>query len=172
MEILIRRSEPTDASAIAEIYASPNAYHGTLQLPHSPIQQWEQRLAKNSENLYSYVAERDGEIVGNLGLIVDSNPRRRHVATIGLALKDAVSGQGIGSKLLSTAIDLADSWLNLKRIEMTVFVDNKPAVKLYEKFGFEIEGQSACYAFRNGEYVSAYHMGRVSNNVAAIISPA
>ena len=55
----------------------------------------------------------------------------------------------------------ADNWLNLKRIEITVYVDNKRAIGLYKKFGFEVEGESKDYAFRNGKYVNAFHMARV-----------
>lgn len=66
--------------------------------------------------------------------------------------------------MLSAAVDLADNWLNLKRLELTVYVDNDPAINLYKKFGFIIEGESALYAFRNGEYVSVYHMARLAKN--------
>ena len=46
-------------------------------------------------------------------------------------------------------LDLADNWLNLTRIEPSVYTDNAAAVVLYEKFGFEIEGTHRRYAFRN-----------------------
>ena len=35
---------------------------------------------------------------------------------------------------------MCDNWLRVDRIELTVFVDNAPAIKVYKKFGFEIEG--------------------------------
>ena len=81
-------------------------------------------------------------------------------ASFGMGVKDNYSGLGIGSKLLSTIIDLVDNWLNLSRIELTVYTDNQAAIGLYKKFGFVIEGESAAFAYRNGEYVSAYHMAR------------
>ncbi|HGS4599259.1 TPA: GNAT family N-acetyltransferase, partial [Vibrio cholerae] len=79
----------------------------------------------------------------------------------GMGVKDDVQGLGVGSALLKTVIDLADNWLNLKRIELTVYVDNERAINLYKKFGFVIEGESKDYAFRNGSYVDVYHMARV-----------
>jgi len=36
-----------------------------------------------------------------------------------------------------------------------------PALALYEKFGFRIEGTSPFYAWRNGGYVDAHHMARI-----------
>ncbi|MBF4242980.1 GNAT family N-acetyltransferase, partial [Vibrio anguillarum] len=83
------------------------------------------------------------------------------VGTFGMGVKDDVQCLGVGSALLKTVIDLADNWLNLKRIELTVYVDNERAINLYKKFGFEIEGESKAYAFRNGSYVDVYHMARV-----------
>ena len=62
---------------------------------------------------------------------------------------------------MAAIVDLADNWLNLKRIELEVFVDNAAAIHLYEKFGFVIEGTKRKYAFREGEYVDTHVMARV-----------
>ena len=62
---------------------------------------------------------------------------------------------------MEAALDLADNWLNLTRVELTVYTDNAAGIALYEKFGFGIEGTHPRFAFRNGEYVSAYSMGRI-----------
>jgi putative acetyltransferase len=161
MDLIIRRAEPADARGIKEIYECPNVYHNTLQLPHPSLEMWEKRISNIPENTYAYVALLDGVIVGNLGLEVCTNPRRRHVATFGMGVKDSEIGKGIGSQLVTTIIDLSDNWLNLKRLELTVYADNEQAIKLYKKYGFKIEGESKAYAFRNGNYVSAYLMARV-----------
>lgn len=164
MEVEIRRAELTDAKAIKNIYDCLNAYSETLQLPHPSLELWEKRVSNIPDNGYVYVALLDGVVVGNIGFEVCTNQRRRHVASFGMGVKDNVLGKGVGSKLLSTVIDLSDNWLNLKRLELTVYVDNERAIKLYKKYGFKIEGKSEAYAFRNGEYVSAYHMARVVKN--------
>lgn len=161
MTVEIRRAEPSDAKAIKQIYECKNAYSSTLQLPHPSATLWEKRTTDVPDNVFVYVALVDGEIVGNLGFEVCTSPRRRHVASLGMGVKDDVQGRGVGSALLATVIDLADNWLNLKRIELTVYSDNVRAINLYKKFGFAVEGESKAYAFRNGEYVSAYHMARV-----------
>ncbi len=56
---------------------------------------------------------------------------------------------------------LCDNWLRVERIELTVFADNAPAIAVYKKYGFEIEGTGRRYALRNGEYVDAYYMARM-----------
>ncbi|WP_299695313.1 GNAT family N-acetyltransferase [uncultured Vibrio sp.] len=163
MEVKIRRSEASDARKIKEIYECPNAYSNTLQLPHPSIELWEKRTSNIPDNVYSYVATLNGEVVGNIGFEVCVSPRRRHVASFGIGVKDEHLGAGVGSKLLATVIDLADNWLNLVRLELTVYTDNQAAIGLYKKFGFVIEGESPAYAFRNGEFVAVYHMARVKN---------
>ena len=69
--------------------------------------------------------------------------------------------RGVASALMREMIEMCDNWLRVDRIELTVFVDNAPAIKVYKKFGFEIEGTGKKYALRNGEYVDAYYMARV-----------
>ncbi|TXR52126.1 GNAT family N-acetyltransferase [Reinekea thalattae] len=161
MSIIVRRAEANDARAIKEVYEGKAAYGNTLQLPKPSYELWQQRFSNVPENVYAYVALIEDEVVGNLGFHVQTNPRRRHVATFGMGVKDNFTGQGVGSALLATAIDLADNWLNIKRIEITAFVDNTSAISLYKKFGFVIEGEAPAYAFRNGEFASVYHMARV-----------
>lgn len=76
-------------------------------------------------------------------------------------MHDDWHGRGVGSALLGSAVELADRWLNLTRLELTVYVDNVAAIKLYEKYGFVVEGRFSRYAFRDGRYVDAYAMARV-----------
>lgn len=76
-KIVVRQAELRDAAALREIYAQPRAFAGTLQLPCPSERLWETRLAGNPDNLYAFVAELDGKVVGNLGLDACTNPRRR-----------------------------------------------------------------------------------------------
>ena len=149
-EIKIRHSESKDIQAIRDIYSGRVAYSGTLQLPFPSVAVWQSRLEKLPQGVYSLIAEIEGE-----------NQRRRHVAGFGMAVKDDYQGKGVGNKLLSSAIDLAENWLNIQRLELTVYTDNDAAIALYKKNGFVIEGESSKFAFRNGDFVSVYHMARV-----------
>jgi putative acetyltransferase len=163
MAITIRRAEPNDYEAVYKILAGPKAVWGTLQLPYPSVEQWRKRMAEPREGLYSLVAcvEND-EVVGQLGMQTFPNhPRRKHVGYIGMAVRDDWQGKGVGTALMEAAIDLAENWLNLTRLELEVFVDNTPAIKLYEKWGFKIEGTLVDYAFRDGEYVDTYMMARL-----------
>jgi L-phenylalanine/L-methionine N-acetyltransferase len=158
--IVIRRAEPEDFRGLQRIHGLPRAVWGTLQLPYPSGQQWRKRLEKQAANHYLLVACAEQEIVGSLGLGVGER-RRAHAAELGMAVDDHWQRRGIGTALLRAAIELADRWLNLRRLELTVYADNVPAIRLYEKFGFEVEGLLRTYAFRDGVFVDAYAMARV-----------
>ena len=158
--ILIRAREPGDLEAINDIFNCPGVVAGTLQLPWRSVEERRERFAQLPGG-HSLVAAVDGRVVGMLGLHAESNARRRHVGSIGMGVHDDFQGRGAGSALMAAAIDLADNWLGLRRIELTVYADNAPAVRLYEKFGFVIEGTAREFAFRGGRYVDAHAMARL-----------
>ncbi len=160
-DIRVRATEPADMEAISEIMACPGVIGNTLQTPYQSVEWRRERYANLQPGTRSLVAEIDGRVVGNLGLTPEGPDRRRHVASIGMAVHDDVQGQGVGTALMEAMIDLAERWMGITRIELTVYIDNARAIALYKKFGFEIEGTAPRYAFRDGEYVDAYYMARV-----------
>ena len=162
VDVSVRHAEPQDVEAIHRILSGPRATAGTMQLPLQSIEAVRKRFfTEMREGLYHLVACVDEEGGGHLGLDTFTRPRRRHVDGIGMAAHDDWQGRNIGSALMEATLDLADNWLGLTRVELTVYVDNAAGVALYEKFGFEIEGTHRRYAFRNGEYVDAFSMARV-----------
>ena len=161
MTITIRRTEPSDYEAIQKIFASPKVVWGTLQLPFPSIEIWRKRLAEPPEGIFGLVACMDDQIAGHLNIHTSPNhPRRRHAGQIGMAVRDDFQGQGVGTALMAAALDVADNWLNLQRLELEVYTDNEPALRLYKKFGFGIEGTLVRYAYRAGKFVDTYTMAR------------
>ena len=162
MKIEIRRVEPGDYKAVQQVHAQPKAVSGTLQLPFPSEELWKKRIDASGDEKYMLVACVKGEIVGMGGLdLFPKSPRRRHAGHIGLAVHDKWHAKGVGTALMQALIDVADNWLNLSRIELTVFTDNRAALKLYKKLGFVIEGTHKKYAFRDGKYADVYGMARV-----------
>ncbi len=162
MEYTVRPSSGADSEALIALFSGPKAAANTLQIPYESPEARRQRLTNPPPGLYSLVAcTPEGEVVGNLGLTVNQRPRRSHVADLGMAVHDDWQGRGVGTALMAAACDLADRWLPVLRIELTVYVDNAPALALYAKFGFEREGLLRRYALRDGAYVDAYAMARL-----------
>jgi putative acetyltransferase len=162
MTILIRRAEPADYVALHQIFSGPKVIWGTLQVPFPSLEVWRKRLAEPAEGLFGLVACVGTELVGQFDIHTFPNrPRRRHVGQIGMAVRDDFQGQGIGTALMQAGVDLADQWLNLRRLELDVYADNEPALRLYQKFGFVSEGRHVQAAYRAGQYVDVLWMARL-----------
>jgi L-phenylalanine/L-methionine N-acetyltransferase len=161
MTIKIRAAELGDYEAVRDTMAQPRAQAMTLQLPLPSLEMWKKRLAEAPDGDHALVAELDGKVVGNLGLHIEKRVRRRHTAAFGMAVHDDFQRRGVGSALMEAALNLADNWLNITRLELEVYTDNEPAIALYQKHGFEIEGTLKKHAFRDGKFVDSYYMARL-----------
>ncbi|MEO8114424.1 MAG: GNAT family N-acetyltransferase [Phenylobacterium sp.] len=159
-DILIRALEPTDLADLTEAWNQPRAYAGTLQLPFTSLDARQKRSANAPSTLTRLVAVIEGKVIGCLGLERYEN-RRGHAGQLGMAVHDAYAGRGAGTALMAAVIDLADNWLNLRRLELWVYADNARAIALYERFGFEREGLHRAYAWRDGAYVDSMSMARL-----------
>ena len=159
-EVKVRAAKADDYKDLYEVYSCPGVVRGTLQLPYVSEDHRRKRLEDLGQDDHMLVAEVDDHVVGSLGLH-RRNRRMAHVGHIGMGVHDDYQGQGIGTALMAAAIDLADNWLNLKRVELHVFTDNASAIHLYENFGFEVEGTHRAFSYREGEYVDSYSMARV-----------
>ena len=161
----IRRAKPEDYEAFTRLFEGPKVVWGTLQLPFPSEEAWRKRLADPADGYFQFAACVGAELVGELGLITFPHaPRRRHAGKLGMAVRDDWQGKGIGSALMQAAVDMADNWLNITRLELEVFTDNEPAVRLYKKFGFEVEGTLRCFAYRAGKFVDVFTMARMREN--------
>ena len=161
----IRAFEMTDWEDVAELFLAPNCQWGTLQLPYQSRDRIKQKLENPPPSIHRLVAiieqNQKSKVVGLISLQPLSD-RRSHVGQLGMFVHDDYQNQGIGSQLMAAIIDLAENWLNLKRLELQVNTDNASAIHLYEKFGFEKEGILRKNAFRDGVYIDAYTMAKVS----------
>jgi L-phenylalanine/L-methionine N-acetyltransferase len=86
-----------------------------------------------------YIFEDNNEAVGMFKL-VPLTYRSAHVAYLGgFAVSTACNGKGLGTKMLIAVIELAKQ-KGIKRIELSTGVQNKKAIDLYKRCGFEEEG--------------------------------
>ena len=156
----IRAREPGDAREIAALLQLPRVRWGTLQLPYVSAEERRKQIENAPDGQVMIVALLDGRLVGSAD-IVRGKGRRCHIGGIGMCVHDDFHGRGIGTRLLAALVDAADNWLNLQRLELTVYVDNEPAIRLYRKFGFAVEGCRTAAAFRDGVFVDDFMMARV-----------
>lgn len=162
MELLVRGFEMADWEEVAELFLAPRCQWGTLRIPYESRDAIKQRLSQTTERDHRLVAVHQGEqkVVGMIGLHRQRG-RREHAAMLGMFVHDDYQNQGIGTQMMQAVITLADQWLDVRRLELSVFVDNHNAIRLYEKFGFVQEGILREFAFREGAYIDAYAMARL-----------
>ena len=153
MDLIIRGREPADAAAYQRLYSHPDVYRWTTQLPFPSVATWKQKFEKMDALGYiAFVAEIEGQMVGELTLFVEQRPRTRHSISFGIGVDPAFGGRGIGERLIRTALDYAFNWLGVMRVELEVFHDNQRARRLYQRLGFEQEGVKRKACLRDGEY--------------------
>lgn len=158
--IKIRPYLKTDVSAIHQMMTDVGVSRTTLQLPAYELAFYESRSDPNPQR-HRLMAEADGKLLGMVSIYVSDNARMAHSAGLGMMVHPDYWGMGIGSQLMDAILDLADNWLNIKRVYLDVNIDNPAAVRLYEKFGFEIEGTKRLHTYGDGRWADSYFMGRV-----------
>ncbi len=168
LKIMIRPATEDDAEAFAKVFSDRSASNGTLQHPYASPEVWRARLAGNAGTKQVILAAVvNGRVVGNAGLhAISDNPRQKHVCSLGISITRAYQGRGVGRTLMNACLDFADHWANYSRVALTVHADNTRAIKLYESLGFQHEGRLRDYSFREGGYVDALFMARLTESLA------
>lgn len=91
----------------------------------------------------------DGErVVGQLRMTGDSHIMTAHVVELSINILPAYQGRGLGTALIGRALAWARTHGGVRRVQLEVLARNTDALRLYERFGFQIEGRR----------VGAYHM--------------
>lgn len=94
---------------------------------------------RNSRGLW-LVAIEQNQIVGEVDITVKNLSRIKHNGRLTIGVLPKHQSMGLGSALMEKALLWAREH-KLLRIELDVFASNTKARKLYEKFGFVIEGR-------------------------------
>ncbi|MEJ8555045.1 GNAT family N-acetyltransferase [Tepidibacter sp. Z1-5] len=106
------------------------------------------------------VVEKNNKIIGFLSANRGFANRIKHSAYIVIGLLKDYTGMGIGTKLFKEL----DNWAlgnDITRLELTVMVHNKNAVKLYKKMGFKIEGIKKKSLIIDEQYIDEYYMAKI-----------
>lgn len=160
--VLIRPAKSADAAEIARrmalvvkegIYLEEES--GTL--PTSRDKEREIRKVRDEGGLYA-VAEIEGKIAGVALLRRGPLRMNRHVVKIRMWLIPGYRGLGLGKKLMDYIIGWARAH-GVEKLSLDVFSNNERAIRLYEKYGFKIEGRLKRQYILEGRYVDEIFMG-------------
>jgi putative acetyltransferase len=158
-DVVIRPVSLQDAPALWTIARQQGVIETTLALPSLRLEQRIKSLNELTENDHYMVAEKAAQVVGIGGLTVGTG-RLRHSGYLFVYVASDHQGQGIGTSLLQALLDLADQWLLLRRVELTVLTENERAKRLYERLGFVVEGRRKMSVISQGELKDEWLMAR------------
>jgi len=119
-------------------------------MPDAEFVEFFKEKPSKRDNNYGYWAKIDGRIVGMAGLNQYEDEPRSHCAELGFGVSEKYQRQGIGYRLVCTAIKRARVE-GLKRIESCCFAINTRAIGLLTKAGFADEGLRKGAIQKNGK---------------------
>ena len=108
-----------------------------------------------------FVAIDGGRVVGWCDVMPKPRELLRHSGVLGMGVAATHRGHGLGGRLLGATMDAA-AGRGLTRIELMVRSDNAPAIGLYRRFGFELEGSCRRFMLVGEQYYDALLMARIT----------
>jgi len=123
-----------------------------------PLPQSAAFVAANIASGNPHVVADDGnDIVGWCDIRRDTIPSYAHDSTMGMGVRAASRGHGLGERLLRAALEMARA-AGIERVSLSVYARNTAAKALYRKIGFVHEGTRVRGRKLDGEYDDVHLM--------------
>lgn len=118
-----------------------------------------ERLSRE-KNSALFVAECNGQLVGNIDLNGNQRAKLFHTGVIGMGLEEKWRGKGIGSALMQAIIDWSTKNQFISILWLEVYDSNNAGKKLYEKMGFKVCGRIDNFFHEDDEKIDKITMVR------------
>ena len=110
------------------------------------------------EETLNLLITKDSERVGIISLIPEGDDAEK-MAEIGIWLHPEHHGNGYGTEAAQLITEYGFNQLNYHRIYARAHADNEPSCRVWEKLGFEKEGEFRDHTFTQGEYKDVVYYG-------------
>ena len=158
-EILVRSAGPNDAILVQKHREITSAETHFMAREPEDGQMNEEGIKsalsdmEKSERDFAVTAFFNGEVIGDLGVTsVRSLLKYRHRAYLGMSIRRAYTGMGLGNFMMKIALQQAHR-NGFEQIELGVFSDNEIARHLYQKNGFMEYGiHPRAFKLKDGTY--------------------
>lgn len=111
------------------------------------------------------VVNRAGDLIGHFQLTRNGRTHQTDLSRV--ALGPAYRNKGYSQLMLQAALQLAFDDPGTHRLELRVFDFNAPAIRAYEKIGFQVEGVRRQSVYMQGDYWNTVVMGILRSEYAA-----
>jgi RimJ/RimL family protein N-acetyltransferase len=120
--------------------------------------EFETNVAEPSLDVLEFIIQADDRVVGDIDLF--RIEARNQTAMVGLGIwRSEDRNKGYGYDALRTLVRWAFMHRNLHRVELNADPDNAPAIHIYEKCGFVLEGRQRQRHFEHGSWHDEVTMG-------------
>lgn len=143
---IVRHALPHDANAIVEFYNRVGGETDYLSFGEGEYPQSKEETRQSIDVKQDAVGScilllvEEEEIIGIGTIDSSSKSRFRHVAVLGIVISKLHTGKGLGRILMNALIGWCKENGQIEKITLVTRFDNKRAIALYEKLGFELEG--------------------------------
>ncbi|MEM3783447.1 MAG: GNAT family N-acetyltransferase [Candidatus Bathyarchaeia archaeon] len=157
--VQIRTFRSQDKDKLIEMYESLSNDAVRWGMPPYTRERLEEGWFRNLQNITAIVAFHGDKIVGHAQIFKFPHLRRKGTADLLTYIHQDFQGVGLGTVMLDKLIELAKKE-GLHRIGLYVVADNEPAIRLYQKMGFKVEGvMKDAYFGEDGKYHDMLVMG-------------
>ena len=161
--------EDRDLEAVSEILDQPRCRDGLGRDPFAEsaeVKAWFDVLPPRTAKLVAV----SGDVPVGIGILAPDGGSRAHTGSSFLAVHDRFHRRGIGGALLRTLIASAERFYRLERLGLVVVCKNDVAIKMYQKYGFQIEGRQVGALHYGGRFHDTYGMALAATGSALAAS--
>lgn len=132
---------PSNLYALYEdVYFSSEGMSESLEDKYPDLECFEEDMSilQSTPGAIALAAEINKKLVAYLTIRPRRQSRLRHTADLNMGVAQDSTGQGLGRLILLKGLEHAFATPELEIVYLMVRSDNVPAVRLYEKMGFEL----------------------------------
>jgi RimJ/RimL family protein N-acetyltransferase len=162
--IVIREANMADAAGFRELRLeglqnSPIAFSADYQRNiNHPSKYWEDLLTPHLDESTMILGEFVSSLIAMTGVMRGNSPKTRHSAWIwGVYVTPKWRGLHIAEEIIRASIDWAMA-RDVVLVKLGVAAVNQPAIRCYERCGFQVYGTEPRAVFVDGSYYDEYLM--------------
>lgn len=172
-EVLLRSPEVSEAAQLLEYLDAVRCESQGIMFDAADDlfsleeeRQWV-RKSNESDGEVHVAAVVDDQIIALAGIDRPKFVRQRHIAGLGISIRDKWCDRGLGTLLMRELVGWVREQPELELLTLCVFDNNPRAQAVYRKVGFAEDGRLSKRAKVNGEYIDLIEMSLWLDGVEA-----